>query len=97
MVFVDPGLLDQRHRLAERLDYRRDQEIPAELHEIGVFRGLGNVKCLLAHRIEQRLRGLDRLLIASRHYIEQLLGSGLGPAEHGRGGHSAGLLRRGLL
>ena len=85
LVFVDPGLLDQRHRLAERLDNRRDQEIPAQLHEIGVFRGLGDVECLLAHRIEQRLRGLDRLLIAGRHDIKQLLGGGLGPAEHGRG------------
>ncbi len=36
-VFVDARLADQRHRLAERLDDRCDQEVAAQLHQVGGF------------------------------------------------------------
>src|SRR6266850_7427583 len=43
---VDAGFAHQRHGLAERFDHRSEQEVAAELHEIGGLRRLGDDEVL---------------------------------------------------
>ena len=81
---VDPGLGDQRDGLADDLDGRREQEVAAQLHQVGGVRLLGHHEGPLADRVEQRRQRLQAAAEPGRD-DEKLCGSGrFGPAEHRR-------------
>ena len=56
---VNAGFANQRHSLSDRLDDRGDQEVAAELHEIGSIRRLGDDEGFFPDRIEQRRGSFD--------------------------------------
>ena len=59
LVLVDTTLVHQRHRLAERLDHGADQEVAAQLDQVGGFGRLGHHEGALTDRVEQGLRHAD--------------------------------------
>ena len=81
---VDPRFSHQRHRLAEALQHRGDEEIAAELDQIGRGRLLGNGEEALPHRVEQGPVPRDRTLMAGDDDEEFRRGRGVGTAEDRR-------------
>ena len=57
-MLVDPGLADQRHRFAERLDHRHDEEVAAQLDQVGGLGFLGHDERALTECVEDRLTAL---------------------------------------
>ena len=58
---VDPRFAHQREGLGQGLDHRGNEEIAAELHEVGGVRLIRDVERALTEHIEQGPAGRDRL------------------------------------
>ncbi|CAM2164967.1 conserved hypothetical protein [Burkholderia cepacia] len=75
----------QRGRLAERLDRRREREVRGDLRDVRVLRQRTEPPGLLADRVEQRLHAVDRLGRAARHDRQARGGRDIGAPHHRRG------------
>ena len=92
-----PPLRDERHGLAERFDDRSDQEVAAELHEIGGLRRLGDDEGPFPDRIEERCRSFDRIRRTGGDDEELGRGGHIGAAEYGRRHETLSRFRVGRL
>ena len=70
---IDAGLRDERHRLAQRLDHRGDQEIAAQLDQVRRVGLFADVERFLPDHFEQRRARRDRI-VRARCDDEQLRG-----------------------
>src|SRR5277367_6166520 len=81
---VDSPFADERERLSQTFDHRCEEEVAADLDQIGCGRLVANDEGSLADRVEQRLAAGDRWLSAGRDDKELGRRGGFGPAEHRR-------------
>src|SRR5882724_7558410 len=94
---VDAGFAHQRHGLAERFDHRSEQEVAAELHEIGGLRRLGDDEGPFPDRIKERCRSFNRSRRTGGNDEELARGGDIGTAEYGRRHEPLARLRVGRL
>src|SRR5271169_4916842 len=82
---VDSPFADERERLSQTFDHRCEEEVAADLDQIGRRRPVADDEGSLADGVEQRLAARDRRLRAARDDEELGRRGGFRPAEY-RGG-----------